>query len=136
MVLNGQETTTTTMVELSLHTTTTNPETTLATTDPYTHPLKTGDTPSQLAISMIPTLTASKHQQLSNLLVIETAILSVTQEDHFFLATTKLSTTLSPNQRFVTKLTLVLSATTPSLLGIKMMFHTGTSPKETSMMPV
>lgn len=133
-VLNGQETTTTTTVELNHHTTTTSPETTHVTALPFTHQLKTGDTPSQLVISTIPTLTASKHQ--NSQLVKEPPTLSVTLEDHFSLATTKLSTTLSPNQRSATKLTLALFATTPSPLGIKMMFHTGTSPTEISMMVV
>jgi hypothetical protein len=135
-VLNGQETTTTTTTteEPNLHTTTTSPETTLTTADPCTHPLKTGATPSQLAISTIPTLIASKHQfsQLAR----EQLRLSVTQEDLFFLATTKLSTTLSPNQRFATNLTPPLFATTPSPPGMKKMYHTGTSPTETSMTPV
>lgn len=132
-VLNGQETTTTTTEEPSLHTTTTSPEATL-TTDPCTHPLKTGATPSQLAISTIPTLIASKHQfsQLAR----EQLRLTVTQEDHFFLATTKLSTTLSPNQRFATNLTPPLFATTPSPPGMQKMYHTGTSPTEISMTPV
>jgi hypothetical protein len=134
MVLNGQETTTTTTEELNLHTTTTSPAQDLKTTVPFTHLLKTGDTPSPLVISMIQTLTASKHQK--SLAVNKIPVLSVTPEDLSCLATTKLSTTPNPSQKFAIHLTQALSATTPSPLGIKMMCHTGTSPKEISMMPV
>jgi hypothetical protein len=107
---------------------------TIVTAVPYTTLPKTGDTPSPLATSMTPTLIASKHPM--SLVVNKSKLLSATPEDLSCLATTKSLTVIPPSPKLVIPVTLVLLVSTPLHLGIKRMFHSGISLKETSMMPV
>lgn len=135
MNLDGLETTTPRIEVLSLHTTTMMSTAEIpATAVPCTTLPKTGDTPSLLATSTTPTLTASKHQMSP--VVNKSKPLSVTPEDLSCLATTKSWTTVPPSPKLVIPVTLVLLVSTPLHLGIKRMFHSGISLIETSMMPV
>lgn len=110
MVLHGQ-----TLEELHHH----HHALPLETTNPSTHPLTTGDTRNQLAISTIPTLLVTKDNPLP-LFPHLTTQLTVTPDNLFWPATVTLVsiTILLLHQLFVTPAIHVQLATTPTNLGV------------------